>query len=154
MEIGIGIFKSGYGGDAERVFTGYGGNRVLNGDFEAGDVNWSKDVNWTIQNDPTFGWCAICLNGGINENLYQSNILVVGRRYRIIWTLVEKTSGSVRNFCGTTFGVGSGAIGTYTEDLLCMGVPHFYIRTVGGGPHTLKIDNVSVREIIYREEDE
>lgn len=79
---GTGTYKVG-----ENVIQS--GERVLNGGFDL-DANWGKGVGWTI------------LNGTANANistgnlLSQTNVLTLGKRYRVSFEVKNYVSGGVR----------------------------------------------------------
>ena len=110
-----------------------GGNACLNGTFTI-DAFWNKGAGWTI---PGTG---VAVAAGTTANLDQA-VLIIGRYYRIVYTVVTLTGGTVRCMAGTTAGTTRNATGTYVEILQCLGNTSLIIDGVAAFSGT--IDNVS-----------
>ena len=113
-------------------------NLVTNGDF-ATDANWSKGAGWTIS-----GGAANASNA--TSDLYQENVIEIGKYYQVTFTISNYVGGSVRvelannSFAGTEWS----ANGTYTEILLSGSTTVLFdARTSFTG----SIDNVLIKEV-------
>ena len=122
-------------------FSQIGSEEITNGDF-ATDSDWVKGTGWSIANSK-----ATQDGTGSGSSLQQSNILVVGKRYKVKFEILERTQGSLEVFAGfPNSNVPSvNTVGTHTFYLLAEGlIPDLYFRPsnfIGS------IDNVSVKEI-------
>ena len=121
-------------------FSQEGVQLVTNGDFSS-DTNWVKQAGWSIS-----GGTANC-DGSQNlpESVYQNGVTVVGKTYKITYTLVSITSGTVRAIAGTLGGAFQSTIGTHTEYLTA--TSNTAIQIQGSSSFIGSIDNVSVREV-------
>ena len=120
----------------------YGSELVINGDF-ATDTVWLKGDGWTIS-----GGTANC-DGTQNpafSKLTQSGILTVGKTYKTIFTVSNRSAGSVRLKVGGTNGTLHSADGTYEQEIEATATPTLDVQSdptfVGS------IDNVSVKEVL------
>jgi hypothetical protein len=118
----------------------YGSELVTNGSF-ATDSNWVKQTGWSIAN----GKASSDGSQSLPEEIYQTGVVVIGKTYKLVYNIVDYTSGTVRIRCGNTFDVTNNAIGTYTA---------FLTATSNGGVGIQasadfigSIDNVSVKEV-------
>ena len=114
-----------------------GSDLVVNGDF-ATDTDWGKGSGWTIS-----GGTANSDGTSGSNNLYQDNILVVGKQYKIDITVSNYVSGNVQVSAGAVPRDTMTANGTYTFYQTCTPNTTFYIvaNSFNGS-----IDNVSVKE--------
>jgi hypothetical protein len=111
---------------------------IVNGGFAA-DANWTKGTGWTI------GAGVATATGAISTDLTQIiNPLVVGRTYRVVFT-VTRTAGSVTANCGATAGTARSSSSTFTEDILCATTGVFKFSTSG---FTGTVDVVSATAIV------
>lgn len=102
---------------------GEGADLVTNGGFDA-DTDWNKGTGWSIA-----AGVAHCDGSQVtSSNFYQDIGIVIGRRYRVIFTISNYVAGQVRPLAGSQ-GIGTyrSANGTYTEDMVAKGTaPNFY----------------------------
>ena len=119
-------------------FSEVGADLVVNGDF-ATDSVWGKGSGWTIS-----GGTANSDGTSGSNNLYQDNILVVGKQYKIDITVSNYVSGNVEVSAGAVPRDTMTANGTYTFYQTCTPNTTFYIvaNSFNGS-----IDNVSVKEV-------
>lgn len=110
-------------------------NHVANGDFADGDYTGSDLVTdghfttdlgtWTGLNwawDAGDGGKALHTAAPGNvQPLTKAAIVVVGKVYRVQYTVRDWTAGTVTPACGSTSGQACGANGTFTEWILCAG---------------------------------
>ena len=117
-----------------------GSELVTNGDF-ATDSDWVKQAGWSIS-----GGTANC-DGSQNlpESVYQNGVTVVGKTYKITYTLVSITSGTIRPLAGTLGGAFQSTIGTHTEYLTA--TSNTAIQIQASSSFIGSIDNVSVKEV-------
>jgi hypothetical protein len=148
----IGIFNDKFRGGADVKET-LGPELTINGNFEAGDFDWNCSSDWSIVNDGVFGWILRALNVAIGFRAYQ-NIFIIGRKYKIIYNVVEITAGTVRVLCGINgYGSARSVVGVFEENLVCVNSAGLGFEAVTA-PLSCKIDNVSAKEILNTEEDE
>ena len=115
---------------------------ITNGGFDT-DSNWSKQGTWAIS-----GGTANCTNTSVNSYIYQST-LDAGATYKITYTVVSLTSGTVGTLLGSYLGEIRSAPGTYVEYITTDG------STVGVGARsentTAVIDNIKAVKIIHED---
>jgi hypothetical protein len=119
-----------------------GSELITNGDF-AVDGSWVKGTGWTISGGSANG-------SSTTSDLYQENVVVAGKKYKVTYTISNYVSGSVRVELPNNSSAGTerSANGTYTETILSGGtLVLFDARTSFTG----SIDNVSVKEITGQE---
>jgi len=122
----------------------YGPELVVNGGFDT-NANWNKEGNWIISGGLAIG------NEVTSTFLYQ-NINLGAKTYKIVFTISNYISGSIRVNSGGT-GASRSGNGTYTEirtqlsDTIFRLEPSFSTGFVG------KIDNVSVKEVLVGDGD-
>jgi len=115
---------------------------VTNGDF-ATDSDWVKTGSIEITNGQ-----AIATNAS-TEYLYQSTSLVVGKFYKITFTVSDYISGIVRSGLNdglNNSGANRTANGTYTDYIKFTG-GNTYIGVLFTNNASMSIDNVSVKEV-------
>jgi hypothetical protein len=116
---------------------------VTNGGFDQ-NANWPKDASWTIAGGVLRG----AGSGVAYQNAGSGGVAsVVGKLYRVTYTLLNYVSGSVYSDVGSgTSGPSHNAGGTYTDYLIAGSNG----ATVGlhGVALTGDVDNVSVREVL------
>ena len=119
-----------------------GSELVTNGDF-ATDSDWSKGSGVTISN----GKAVFTNVSNATQGLVQSNVAVIGKTYKITFTISDYNQGAVYVLRPTNLGTGSAVSsnGTFTFTLKAETSSSFILFTVG--TTTLSIDNVSVKEI-------
>ena len=110
---------------------------LTNGAFASGS-GWTLTGNWAIAGGT--------LNGTTDSgNVTQGAALVIGRTFRITYTITTVSAGSVAVLCGTgTTGTSRSTTGTFTEDLVCATDTTFGFDGTG---FTGSIDNVSAVDI-------
>jgi hypothetical protein len=103
------------------VYTGnmtlnglYDAEKVANGDF-ATDTVWVKGANWTIA-----AGVAHKSTGAAN-NLSQNTTEAAGETYKITYTLINLSGGSITVSMGGVSGIARTTDGTYTEYITASG---------------------------------
>lgn len=124
----IGIRKIGIGFGVNKA----PGNVVKNGGFDS-DTIWTVGGLWTISGGT--------LNAAAASSSVFQDCLEIGATFKIIFSITDHTSGSVRVKSGTTVGTWRNGVGTYEEDILCGGDTNIYIDA--GTNFTAELDNVS-----------
>lgn len=126
-----------------------GAELVTNGDFAAGATGWSETPTGTGSSNLTGGNAALTGVDTANRGLIRQNITtVVGRCYRVKWTVV---SGTVSSSFAVVDGVGGfsksgGTVaGTFTGQFIALSTnPQIQISVYGAG--TVVFDDISVVE--------
>jgi hypothetical protein len=119
-------------------FSQIGSEEVTNGDF-ATDSDWVKGTGWSIS-----GGVATC--NGTNENLLQSNVGNANKNYKIVFSISNYISGSVRPaFVGRySQSIDYNANGTYIAYISSLSDLRFVFYS---NSFTGSIDNVSIKEV-------
>ena len=91
---------------------GLGNELITNGSFDT-DTNWVKGTGWAISG----GKASNDGSQSSTSEIYQTGVVVIGKTYKLVYDIVDYTSGTVRIRCGNTFDVTNNAIGTYTAFL-------------------------------------
>ena len=117
---------------------------LTNGTFAA-DTDWTHTGNWAIASGVLSG----TTDSGNDTQAFAAQVsgeeLVIGRTYRIRFTITTISAGSVAVLCGTgKTGTSRSTAGTYTEDLVCTTDTTFGFDGTG---FTGSIDNVSAIDI-------
>jgi hypothetical protein len=120
---------------------GLGDELVTNGSFDT-DTNWVKGTGWSIANGKASNDGS---QSGTSE-IYQTGVVVIGKTYKLVYDIVNYTSGTVRIRCGNTFDVTNNAIGTYTAFLTATSNAGVGIQA--SADFIGSIDNVSVKEVL------
>ena len=118
-----------------------GSEEIVNGDFSV-DSNWNKDNSWTIS-EGTANYNYI---SGRNMNSASAS-LVIGKSYKLVYTVLNYSSGYVINDSAETRPQRN-SNGTYTE-VFTARYTFFRLRGSVGG--IFSIDNVSVKEVTGQE---
>ena len=118
-----------------------GSEEIVNGDF-ATDSNWNKDDSWTISG----GTANYNYISGRNMNS-SSAALVVGKTYKLVYTILNYSSGYVINDSAETRPQRN-SNGTYTEVFTAR---YTFFRLRGSVSGEFSIDNVSVKEVLGQE---
>lgn len=118
---------------------------VINGGFDT-DTNWTKGTGWTIS-----GGVAVASSVSAFSSIIQNSVpFLIGRRYKIAFTVVSVTSGGVRPiFTGGTQVTGTSrtTTGTYVEYLTTVtGNVNFAIQANSSG-FDGTVDNVIVEQV-------
>ena len=121
-----------------------GSDLVTNGDFDP-DTNWTKGTGWSISGGKAVG------AAGSESDIYQSISITQDEDYEVVFTLSDRTDGTITPKVGSTEGLPRNKNGTYTERITC-----------GGGAANIafeksaafagKIDDVSVKKVNYNNE--
>jgi len=113
---------------------------VTNGSF-ANDTSWTKGTGWTIS-----GGAANCDGSQTStSDLYQSITLTSGESYKVVYTVSDRTAGTVTPMVGGTAGTAVSANGTYRETIVAGSDGKITFRA--DADFTGKIDDVSVQKI-------
>jgi len=125
-----------------KVFKGT--NWVTNGTFDS-DTIWTKQTGWDI--GVTHAGKAHCDGSqAANTHLYQNIPLVIGRIYRVSFTVSNYNAGNAACGCGDgAWSPWRGANGTYHETLTCAGNTTFYIA--GDADFIGSIDDVVLYDV-------
>ena len=113
-------------------------NLVTNGIF-ATNTDWNLNSNWSISG----GTCNAdgTTNGDINQN---QNIGVIGKTYKIVYTISAYTQGAVAARIGSgTTNLNTG-VGTFAQEVTA--TTNDRIRMVVTGNFIGSIDNISIQE--------
>lgn len=94
-------------GNAAINTPGLGSELVVNGAFAA-DTNWTKGTGWTIAAGVAHH--STGTGGSITEA-----IGVIGNWYRMVWTMLNRTAGTLFGFLGATQPTGRTGNNTFTE---------------------------------------
>ena len=142
----ISIFNA-YGSGTRRVMAGLGPEKVLNPGFDGSGV-------WTFQtgaSEPAgyLWWNSVAAGTNTGQDIG----MVIGTLYRLEFTIVNIAFGLVRIHCGSNApGIARSEVGTYIQNIVCKGDTVLYLKASINT--SCNIDNVSVKEILYRDEDE
>ncbi len=133
-----------HGGAFKRPGTSYiaetlGRDHVTNGGFTA-DESWTKGTGWTISGGTANG------AAGSESDIYQDpEDLVEGEVYEVIFTISERTAGSITPKIGGTSGTAQTSNDTHSERITCGSTT--IIALEKSADFDGKIDNVSVRQV-------
>ena len=119
--------------------TTLGSEQIVNGDFSAGFTDWTNGSDWSIVSDTAF------LNNSddqANSTLTSDASLISDRFYKATYTISDYVSGELALVNGNVSIPSTN--GTHT--ITFTGNTSFSVKRKGGAT-TLKIDNVSVKEI-------
>ena len=120
---------------------------VTNGTFDT-DSDWTKGTGWSIANGKA------SFDGGADAALTQSNVVQPSTLYRVLFTVLDRTTGSLQLRLGNS-GVVDVTVDSnsdFTFDLTTdTSGTSVYFRAIGGFDGS--IDNVSVKEIIQADFD-
>lgn len=108
-----------------------------NGSFST-DTLWTKEAGWTIT-----GGQAVASNAVFTTLTSTSSPIVIGRKYRVTYTVSNYSSGSVQVRVGNTYDTYRNANGTYTFTLVAANT----VLSIYGSSATLRIDNILIDEI-------
>ena len=117
---------------------------ITNGDFSNGSTDWSLGAGVSISSEK-----AVLTNvSNATQCIIQNNVVVVGKTYKITFTISDYNQGAVYVIRPTSLGSGSAvsANGTFSFTMEAQTSTAFILFTVG--TTTLSIDNVSVKEVI------
>ena len=114
-------------------------NEVTNGTFDT-NTDWTLDVKWSIS-----GGLLNSVASASGSSASQSTSIVIGKTYRVKYTISEYALGGVRIKLGTAAGTTRTDNGIYTEFITCAGSSTIYIEGTALS-NTMAVDNVSVLE--------
>jgi len=105
-------------------------------------TNWGSVSGITVSNG------SLIFNTSTQfTNIQDSPSVVSGNLYKLVYTISNYVSGSVRPRLGGTFGTEQNANGTYTEYIIPAGTyTAFYAYTNGSNNFT--VENISVKEVL------
>ena len=123
-----------------------GSELVTNGGFDT-DSDWTKDSGWSIENGQ-----AVCNGAGINS-LQQTSITTTGKIYKLSFDVLDSNNF---NFLVISTNFGDTYIDADSNNSVVIGTNTFYIEPTNGtgirfrvsDGTTLKIDNVSLKEVL------
>ena len=117
----------------------FGRDHVTNGIFEDDD-HWTKGTGWTITGDHAVG-----ASGTASDLSQDPGDLVEGEIYQVIWTMSDRSGGTVTCKIGRTIGTAQDTNATFTEEIVCGAttVIAFTKSADFGG----KITNIFVRQV-------
>ncbi len=147
----VGAVKGAWLASKETANLMPGAELVTNGNFAAGATGWTETPTGTGSCDLTGGNAALTGVDTANRGLIRQNITtVVGRCYRVKWTVA---SGTVSSSFAVVDGVGGfsksgGTVaGTYTGQFIALSTnPQIQISVYGAG--TVVFDDISVVEAV------
>jgi hypothetical protein len=126
-------------------FSEIGPELITNGDF-ATDSDWAKGTGWSISGGKAN--CDGTQTGNTNLNNSSSNGIVNNKFYKIVYTISNYVSGSIRIKAGNTgFGVYHSSNGTYTQYIKAQVSTFPYAQFNADADFIGSIDNVSVKEV-------
>jgi hypothetical protein len=134
------IINGEFNSDSDWDYTG--AELVINGNFTSGS-GWTANGGWVIA-----AGMACDSPGGILDTLVRPGILIDGKLYRVVFTVLNYVAGSISALLGNispTVGTSRSANGIYTEDLVCNGGTDFALGS--GSTFNGCVDNVSVKQI-------
>ena len=120
-------------------FSQLGSELVTNGDF-ATDTNWTKGTGWSISNGKAVG-------SNSSSSLYQAtgSNYTSGKTYKIVFTVSDYVSGSVRPEITNVAGDYVTSNGTFTQYIVA--TSSAIGEELKGALFTGSIDNVSVKQV-------
>jgi hypothetical protein len=119
----------------------FGSELVTNGSFDT-DSNWVKGTGWSIANGKA------SFDGGADAALTQSNVVQPNTLYKVLFTVTDRTTGSLQLRLGNSgvVDVTVNSNNNFSFDLTTdSSGTSVYFRAIGGFDGS--IDNVSVKEI-------
>ena len=120
-------------------------NEVTNGTFDT-NTDWTLDANWLISAfTANSGGLLNSVASASGSSASQSTSIVIGKTYRVKYTISEYALGGVRIKLGTAAGTTRTDNGIYTEFITCAGSSTIYIEGTALS-NTMAVDNVSVLE--------
>ena len=138
------LYLASRGGSRIEVDGGWGSELVAAGDMSDGGAWWCGD-GWEVNSEshPLVAYCDNTPYG--STSMTQAGILTVGKYCKVVYTIKNYVSGSVRVKAGSSgAGTWRSADGTYTEYITCAGDTTLYFE--GDAAFEGEIDDVSVRE--------
>ena len=118
----------------------YGAELVTNGGFDT-DSDWNKNSNWTIS-----GGTANCDGTNSNDLNQAQNIGVIGKSYKITFTITAISQGSIAVRIGSGATAYYTSVGTHSEIVTATTTDRIRVSVLGSA--IASIDNVSVKEVL------
>ena len=126
-------------------FSEIGPELIINGDF-ATDSDWTKGIGWSISGGKAN--CDGTQTGNTNLNNSSNNGIVNNKFYKIVYTISNYVSGSIRIKAGNTgFGIYHSSNGTYTQYIKAQVTTFPYAQFNADADFIGSIDNVSVKQV-------
>jgi hypothetical protein len=113
-------------------------NEVTNGTFDT-NTDWTLGTKWSIS-----GGLLNSVGSASGSSASQSTSIVIGKTYKVQYTISQYALGGVRIKLGTTAGTTRTQDGIYTDYITCAGSSTIYIEATALS-NTMAIDNVSVK---------
>lgn len=128
----------------------YGPELITNAadrEFTSDTGFWGTAVGNIVKNI-SGGTCTVTNPNSSDSGIYATGLsLVLGKKYRITYTLLSISASSFRVWAGFTLGAVRTVPGTYIEDLVV--TTDGTLRMYSMNASTFSIDNISVVEVIY-----
>jgi len=120
----------------------YGSELVTNGDFST-NTWWTLGQFWSIAN----GFVTRAVVGSeLNYSVSRSNLLTIGKSYKVEIDVNSVDSGSVKVVLGSTNGTEYTSAGVYIFEGVCTSSTNFKISP--SSDFNGSIDNVSIKEVL------
>ena len=116
---------------------------ATNGDFDSGDTGWTKGTGWSIADQGGGDYEAVCDGSQSATSYLRQDVLTLGKKYRLTYTISNYTAGEITPFIGTSNALTArSSADTFTEEGTCVGDTKLYF----GGNSTFvgRIDDVSI----------
>ena len=117
----------------------YGSELVTNGGFDSAS-GWNLNTNWTINNG-----VASCDGTNSNDINQSQNVGVIGKSYRISFTIVSISQGGIAARIGSGITNYYTEAGTYTEIVTATSTDRIRVSVQGNA--IASIDNLSIKEV-------
>ena len=117
----------------------YGSELVTNGGFDS-DSGWNLNTNWTISNG-----VASCDGTNSNDINQAQNVGVIGKSYRISFTIVSISQGGIAARIGSGVTNYYTEAGTYTEIVTATSTDRIRVSVQGNA--IASVDNLSIKEV-------
>ena len=117
----------------------YGSELVTNGGFDSAS-GWNLNTNWTINNG-----VASCDGTNSNDINQNQNVGVIGKSYRISFTIVSISQGGIAARIGSGVTNYYTEAGTYTEIVTATSTDRIRVSVQGNA--IASIDNLSIKEV-------
>jgi hypothetical protein len=117
----------------------YGSELVTNGGFDSAS-GWNLNTNWTISNG-----VASCDGTNSNDINQNQNVGVIGKSYRISFTIVSISQGGIAARIGSGVTNYYTEAGTYTEIVTATSTDRIRVSVQGNA--IASVDNLSIKEV-------
>ena len=115
----------------------YGSELVANGGFDSAS-GWNLNTNWTINNG-----VASCDGTNSNDINQNQNVGVIGKSYRISFTIVSISQGGIAARIGSGVTNYYTEAGTYTEIVTATSTDRIRVSVQGNA--IASVDNLSIK---------